>query len=622
MHYIIILIICAIVFTIDNSTYLPFHTPKNFILIAFVPVILCINLAKCFIRKDDIPFFISIIDILLLLRLIWATITNPALIIHPSALGFWILLLLIILTIFIRQLPPDQKQRLITYFLRSFWIMGVIQTGIGFYQLYIHFDYDPQIIKTPMFGTIGSPNGYGLFMAISIIALLFEFKNFKNKYFKTFLGLCGVLMLTALILNGSRGALFALICSVIVIIFYLKSWIIYLWNTDDTDNTDSHWLKSKIKSVYNPSNQRHLCSIIVIIIIALSVILIGLYHIDKESSSGRLMVWQISAPMFFENPVTGVGFNRLSIEYLNYQARYFKNPENLDKSYKAANLKQVHNEYLQSFCETGFIGGILFLSIWIAALWILYRKIKYSIKSKNVDNNIIALFSILIVILIHALVDTPLHVLPISVIAYIILGMIPAHPELYKINIPSKIIKFGVFIIFITFAVFMTNKSIKQYPAYKEWGKGYEYNHKRQLIQAIPLYQSALIRLPGQGELEFHLGSAMALTGGYSRGLYHLQESLVNYNDRNIHLSMSYAYLKLRNFNKAENSAKIALSMFPDHLAPHLLLGEIYFLMGDTVNSKKSLQKCIRCETKIQSPEVEQIKIDAKNLWRKFYKKY
>jgi tetratricopeptide (TPR) repeat protein len=158
-----------------------------------------------------------------------------------------------------------------------------------------------------------------------------------------------------------------------------------------------------------------------------------------------------------------------------------------------------------------------------------------------------------------------------------------------------------------------------QYPGYAYWEKGRKQADNRSWKQAIELYEDALKRLPQKGELQFHLGSALVLSGDYSKGIYQLGQSLKMFNDRNIYLSLSYGYLKLKEFGNAETYAKQALSLFPDQLAPHLLLGEIYFYMGNIDKSKESLLKCIRRKTHIQSQDTEQICRDARQLWHQFY---
>ena len=158
------------------------------------------------------------------------------------------------------------------------------------------------------------------------------------------------------------------------------------------------------------------------------------------------------------------------------------------------------------------------------------------------------------------------------------------------------------------------------YPAYRDWKKGYEYAEKKHMYWAIPFYESALAQLPEYGELQFHLGSALAFSGSHSRALIYLERASETFNDRNFHLSRSYTCLKLGKLSDAEKSAKTALWMLADHLAPHLLLGEIYLEMGDTTRSKSSLRKCINKETRIRSDDMVQISSDARKLWHRLFR--
>ena len=155
------------------------------------------------------------------------------------------------------------------------------------------------------------------------------------------------------------------------------------------------------------------------LIIGLSSFGYFLFQLNIKSSIGRLMEWQISWPMLLEHPIHGIGFNRFAVEYLDYQARFFENPAHKYLIYKAVDLKGAHSEYLQAFFEGGFLGGILFLTIWILAVLFLYKTIK-TYKKKIIFYD--GLFIILLTVLTHGLVDSVLHVLPISLIVCIILS--------------------------------------------------------------------------------------------------------------------------------------------------------------------------------------------------------
>jgi len=206
--------------------------------------------------------------------------------------------------------------------------------------------------------------------------------------------------------------------------------------------------------------------------------------------------------------------------------------------------------------------------------------------------------------------------------AYMALGLVPVKESLIKkIVFKSRLSKWLITITLLLYTLFIIGKSIYQYPGYIHWNQGVIYAHDHHWGGAISQYQSALKRLPGEGELQLHLGSVMVISDSYSRGIYFLKESLANFNDKNVYLSLSYAYLHLKNYDEAEKYARIALSMFPDHLAPHLLLGEIYYYQGKIEDSKVSLKKCINRQTTVQSDDIIQIASDARQLWERFYGK-
>ena len=317
MWFINILIISAIAFIVDPSVYLPYHTPKNYALIILVSLALVVYFIYKNIRKKKFYLSISGIEILLSVRLVWLVITNPALLTHQSNLGFWILLSLTFLTFLTRQIASSntyhpgeslssaitKDARMINYFFRTIWIIGLAQALIGFYQLYSFSGFSPQFMKTPMIGTIGSANGYGLFLSISIIAVIAEAKDKKTLTGKIFLLLIFLLMFVSLFINGSRGAVFGLVFSVIIVssfIFFVKK-----EERDIKNKNNVHFLKWF---------KRGRLVILPVILVCLSIFVLGLYKMNPESSSGRFLVWKLSATMVSDHPRLGVGHGRFAVE--------------------------------------------------------------------------------------------------------------------------------------------------------------------------------------------------------------------------------------------------------------------------------------------------------------------
>lgn len=559
-----------------------------------------------FIKKRRSFITVSLIEIILFILIVWSVICNNRLLNIGSDLDLFQSLSLLFIVSLLRQIVWREKSRseesgknnrtAIT-FIRALWILGVCQAILGIGQYFSFPDFLPiGLMKTPMIGTIGHANGFGSFLAASLMALFVDYQDITQIRQKYPRWIAGGIIAVALILNGSRGAILALVCALIV----------FSYINFRVERNLPEGIKAPLK-----------VNRILPVIIVLFAILVGLfyflYNLNIESSKGRLFVWDVAAPMIKDHPVSGVGLGRFSVEYLNFQSRFFADGRNNALSYKAANMKQAHNEYFQAFCEMGIIGGILFLGLWIFVLWLLFfRK-----KEQTIEYGIGA---ILLTILLHSLVDTPLHILPIAIVAYSLIGL-TSLPSSYThtVTLRSKTVQFAVITIFATYAIFALTISLNQYRGFSHWQKGYEYAKERRWSPAILEYQAALQSFPQKGELLFHTGAALVLDGSYSAGIFYLQESLPWYNDRNIYLSLSLANLQLGNLQEAEVQAQKALSMFPDQLAPHLLLGQIFFKQSRIDESQKSLLKCIYRQTSIQSDDVQQISLDAREFWNTYY---
>jgi O-antigen polymerase len=504
------------------------------------------------------------------------------------------------------QRHGEKSSLRLSLFLRTIWIVGVCQALIGFAQYFALFGWMPiGTGKTAMIGFIGAANGYGTLMALSTMAVVLELIEARSTRLRIVLIICGALILAALLFNGSRGALLALVAAIIVFLIARKrKWSVLRRRHQEEIDSGKMVMKGAVYPIV---------ASVVVIILLFGGLAAYLYRMDTESSLGRIFVWRVSAPMFLEHPVSGIGVGKYPLEYLDYQARFFNDPKNLSLAYKASNMKQALSEYVQTLCESGIIGELLFLSVIGSALWFYFSSAKR-------DSLIIGAGSLLIVILVHIAVDTPLHIIPISVIMACLLGFspVPAKWE-WQLQIKSRSLVMVALCILLVGAGFIGIESERYYDGHLHWLKGYELNTEHRWQFAIPEYEKALTDLPKEGELLFHLGAAQVLTGSYSKGVYHLQQARQWYNDRNMYLCLSQGYLGLGQYADAKKYALIALSMFPDQLAPHLLLGQIYHEMGDIKDSKESLRKCIRGDTSIRSDEVEQIGSDAENLWREYY---
>lgn len=597
-----IILTAWIMITVDPWAYRSFNALKQTLFMSGTGLLITGFVFAVIIRKKN-SLVLSVIELVIFIRILWLAAAHPDPGSYIQSTSFWLLLSLLVFTTVCRQLygcPSGyNREKLQTMFLQMTAGLALLQAFIGIFQFFMFEPSDN--LKTTLLGTLGAANGYGLLLAIGLIAHLGLLLSTKTRMKRLFLISSMFFILSVLFLNGSRGALLSLAVSLTLFGFVRFQ-----------NKTRQVWLTRQMLNNWQPRNltvfKRAFAGGVLVLLLILSGFL---YRVDIESSQGRWMVWQLSAPMLIENPFTGIGHGNYATEYLNYQSRWFQHKGHQSHTWKAANLKQAHNEFFQSFFEGGLPGGLLFLFLWLYPLFHYWKN-----KSKlNLTD--VALFAILAAILCHSLVDSPLHVLPVTIIAYFILGITPlpvAHLRSDKFSSA-----FAMSLVSVSFFVSVVFQFVMAYPGQWHWKKGVIAAESFSWKIAADYYQQALEYLPDEGELHYHMGSALVIQVAPSRGLVHLNQALKNFNDRNIWLSMSLAYIELKQYEKAEENALAVLSMFPDHLAPHLLLGEIYYYTGQENKSKESLLKCIKQQTSVQSDQTQKISEDAAEMWRRFY---
>ncbi|MFH2130743.1 MAG: O-antigen ligase family protein, partial [bacterium] len=148
-----------------------------------------------------------------------------------------------------------------------------------------------------------------------------------------------------------------------------------------------------------------------------------------EGLHWRLYTTQTLIPMLRDYPVMGVGYGNYGYQYLNYQAKFFSNPDRLIYQDKAVGLKEAHSEIIHVLAETGIIGLILFISIFVLFYYYAYSVLKHKFPDKKSRFLMRCIIASVLVISIHSMVDNVLHVLPITLLLYFALAVISAETK-------------------------------------------------------------------------------------------------------------------------------------------------------------------------------------------------
>ena len=472
-------------------------------------------------------------------------------------------------------------------------LYGILQyCGLDFIHPHGTVMFGPKVV-----GTLGHANILGGYLALIFPLGIVVLKMSQEIKWKILTGIGLVIIICALILTESRGAWLALSVSLIVINYRF------------------------IKTVWQKIFKNRIVSLIVVvclIVIGLSLFC-GLINLNQDSAVGRLFVWRITWNMCTSHPIFGIGFQRFPVEYLNYQADFFDNPCNASFFNHAANMKQADNEYLQILAENGIL-GFIFIFLLMMILYRYYRRLQ---KNKDVHSDEFILFKAigisLAVIFLHSVVDNPLRNLAIQTIFIFIIGIISLVTKISD-SVVQKSLSFRnaillriMAMIFLGFTIF--NVFVKG-NVYINWRQGQTLFKAGYSDKAIEKYSQALRKLPNNGELLFHLGSAYAYTNQPDKALPYLKKSKTTFNDKNIYINEGLCYYRLRDFANAEKSLLTALRMYPDLLLPRLWLAEVYI---ETERKEEAIKRLIEIEQiqpKTVTQELLTIKADARRLLR------
>jgi putative inorganic carbon (HCO3(-)) transporter len=138
----------------------------------------------------------------------------------------------------------------------------------------------------------------------------------------------------------------------------------------------------------------------------------------------RIAYWRAGLKMIPRNPIIGSGFNSFGLLYSRYQ---------LPGPHEA---KSAHNNYLQILVETGILGFICFLGVWVFGLAAGFRHVRKYLASENrlssADALVLSGLLGVACFLIHGFADFDLYVPGIAMTIWLCLGLIARNAPSFK----------------------------------------------------------------------------------------------------------------------------------------------------------------------------------------------
>lgn len=488
----------------------------------------------------------------------------------------------------------------------AFLMSGFLEAVLGILQLY---DVIPGYVNSyfKVNGSFANPDHYSGYL-VSVIPFAFGIYKFtgKKKEAGKYLGYLALLtFLTCLFILPSlriRSSWIAVVIGIAVIYFSKEE------------------IREKINKLTN-SFVKKVPAVLLAVILSITVI-VFLYKIKPASADGRLLIWKITSRILERNLIWGMGFDRYSAEYGNYQADYFSenNGDNYEKLL-SGNVKQAHNEYLQIWAELGIIGLLLWLGIIISALW-GYRKNDLPPPDENIINGLtVSAKASLISLLIVSVFSFPLHILPtyinfvfmISILSAVLEASNAFSLKVFRFNVPYYL-KTAFMTVAVGFASFTLIENYRMFNAYKLWKEAYELASYGEYGDSIKKFEEACPVLKTEGEYLFNYGGVLVLHGKFEKAAKILEESKKNYLDPKQHINLGICFENMNEFEKAEQSYIHAANMEPNTLYPKYLLAKLYMKEKKYGQAKNECEKIIGAKIKIRTTAAQQMKQEIKSL--------
>jgi len=539
------------------------------------------------------------LEAILTANLIWPVLVNPHWIVQREGNWFWPLLAGLVLTIVVRQLfnpeepaarpssGPGPRAIALTDFMLALSLVGSLLAIHGLAGALAAGGFQPEdgSVKTTLVSLIGIENGFGAFMATGAIAALTSAFVARRKLLRWFLAGAAVLQLTALLGNGSRGALLGLFTGGVLVIVLSR------------------------RGAKRSGRQTVALGVVALVAVSLAGLL--LYRVNPGSGRARLIGWEISGAMLADHPLTGVGTGRFGLEFGRYQAQLWRDPGRAEFDRQAAARRHPNSELVHQFAEQGIPGGALYALVWVSALGFLLRALS---RSNRTSAHEWGLFALLVAILVHSLVDNALHWIPTLVTAHLAFGLIPA-PVLVRVDLSRRWARQLALVTAVGWTATVVTKTAREYPGYQLWEKA----DSREPGERLELLKRAQQRLPWEPYLNEMLGSGLLDVGQPQQAVSVLQTGIEELDGINFRLALAEAQLEVGWLGPAELNARTLAARYPDRLLPRLLLARIHHTKGEDAQARVYLGSCIQRDTHIRSSSVDSVVAQAEALWRIWY---
>lgn len=420
-------------------------------------------------------------------------------------------------------------------------------------------------------GLLGNATYLAIYVLFNIFFALFLFIKEKNDYWKSFYTISVILNLIVLYFTATRGAILGLIGGVL-----LSAIIISVFSKD------------------RPKLRKFSIGLILAV-----VIFVGLFILVKDSpfvreskvlkrfatisledrtTLSRFLIWGIAFDAVKEKPLLGYGQSNFDTLFdTGYDPRLYNQEQWFDRA---------HNIVMDTLVSGGFLGLITYLSIFIFALYLLWKKSQLSLTEKSVITGLLAAYFFQNLFVFDNLMS---YILFVSTLALINFESIGADTEFTE-NSNNKL---NYFLSVVVIAALVGTVYFVNVPLYKSSSdliKALQSAYNSNTGQFATLYSTPL------KNLEFYKNALDLGTAGNPEIRTQLSQSSINIlRANNVPDDMKIAF---HNYAVLEIEKQIEES--PLNARYPFVLGSYYAQIGDFGSAIKYFEKAFELSPKKQ----------------------
>ncbi len=345
---------------------IPFYLPELFIIAAFLVWLILLIQKKLALRFPSWPIVASVV--LFTLGAVIAAAQDPT--VTLGALKSWVVLPAVFGWLVFQGVSANEQIR--HHLKNGLAVIALVVSLWGIVQVIQH--------GGRLESFFNSPNSAAMWLVPTFFILLASFRQGWKL-------ICPALILVAILLTKSFGAVMALVGSGILLVVALRARSVTARRLT--------WVGSVVGMLLfaTLSWSRYLLS--------------AMDQLFGTRLGGRLQIWQVAQTAIGTHRLTGIGPGRFESYYFSIVGMTFPNP--IEWS-----VPQPHNLYLATWLASGLIGVVGFIGMVLSLGY-------YQIKNRQPY-----LLAALSAILIHGLVDTTYWKNDLSIIFFLIVGLVAA----------------------------------------------------------------------------------------------------------------------------------------------------------------------------------------------------